>query len=1131
MATSFSPTYSTAYLVGMQAIYKWPGQNTGDLIFDAGDIIDVFDTSDPIWWKGILRNSGAIGTFPANYVTTVEQGRWIPLAHSAHSLNIPPLHANIVLPSSTPFMVPTSLEHSQAIGAAVGSTGNNSDSGYGTDPLSWYALAARSTSPAMFSSVSISPTPSTTQRLSPSPRRKPVDRSLRSTPKTEKELDANYRVSRVPVSRTLAKLVQGKFQKIEQLKHQVSARKKSAEDNELVNSERSLSPKVGAKDKARPVSNPPAVALKGVLKKTLPLPTNVETLPVGSFENEEKKMYIEKRAKKSPKAKTKTKKKDQTSNYQRRRAYSVCEDQAKEANPYANQNLYRLSVQELHSEDILQEGTHSIDYRDDSEDEESDHADGVEWESAIETAINTAHPHDFAQKLSHVSRLEQRTKSSALRAKSVPRAQIIDDSPNREDTDGVRSHRKPTRTRKVTPGNRLLHSRSESNVAEKYYAETRKLNEDRGSAMTLSASTASPLSSLSSASRHSSRRSNSNGLLPNLLGRNSAVIAPDDSTSSIATPSSTSCSDPDCRDEKALRRRSTGGLSHQFKKIFNPTKALHDEAQQQQRAEAKVRSVLRALSPDPESIAEWRTNFNPFAVLENSIDIMEPGSCLQIRGVDFTQIDIYARNIKHRASLLTPEVLACKYLVRPYRRDIEKARVLFTWVAENIRYDDSAEVEDAASEKIPTKQAGKGGLKKHSSMVPYSERADAVLQRRTSREEGYARLFHALALAVGLEDPTIVHGHRKLEPGDLIEEDCVPAIEHYWNAVKIDGEYRFIDCALASPTHPCNRRKSELENYYFLTRPSGLIYTHFASMPDHQFLDPPVAPEVFSTLPYVTPAFFRCGLEVLDFEQTSVALKDDEICHLNIGLPEIGKDEVVDVWAEVVVARYESQQDQASQNGVKDGKATVRKRALSQYLYVMDRRVCKIKAVMPNANELGLVKVYTVKRKLGAASDSSSSSTSSNNITSLLHKNQHWHHHGKHTHHPYPGGELALVLQISHRGELQPFNFFIQHRPAADDFYVREPVCRRLYAFQPYRFHVVSNVTRHRKLQLRSPNGKMHKFIYFPQEFAYELEISLQQLGAWDLVCAPDPLSATGSGGGVKVKGGVVVLATWICEV
>lgn len=50
----------------MEATFDFTGQESGDLSFKAGDIIDVTGQEDDMWWRGTVN--GRSGIFPSNYV-------------------------------------------------------------------------------------------------------------------------------------------------------------------------------------------------------------------------------------------------------------------------------------------------------------------------------------------------------------------------------------------------------------------------------------------------------------------------------------------------------------------------------------------------------------------------------------------------------------------------------------------------------------------------------------------------------------------------------------------------------------------------------------------------------------------------------------------------------------------------------------------------------------------------------------------------------------------------------------------------------------------------------------------------------------------------------------------------------
>jgi len=52
-----------------RALYDFAGQQPGDLVFKAGDVIEIVSRDEELWWKGSLN--GATGMVPTTYVELI----------------------------------------------------------------------------------------------------------------------------------------------------------------------------------------------------------------------------------------------------------------------------------------------------------------------------------------------------------------------------------------------------------------------------------------------------------------------------------------------------------------------------------------------------------------------------------------------------------------------------------------------------------------------------------------------------------------------------------------------------------------------------------------------------------------------------------------------------------------------------------------------------------------------------------------------------------------------------------------------------------------------------------------------------------------------------------------------------
>lgn len=106
---------------------------------------------------------------------------------------------------------------------------------------------------------------------------------------------------------------------------------------------------------------------------------------------------------------------------------------------------------------------------------------------------------------------------------------------------------------------------------------------------------------------------------------------------------------------------------------------------------------------------------------------------LEFEEQDFVQIDTYAANVNQRGPMLTPALLAQKFLTRPYRRELFRIRSIFVWLMHNIAIKDV-------------------GVK--------NESTDKVLaDRSVATPLGLASLLVEMAVAAGFTDAHLVHGY------------------------------------------------------------------------------------------------------------------------------------------------------------------------------------------------------------------------------------------------------------------------------------------------------------------------------------------------------------------------------------
>ncbi|KAL7903473.1 cohesin loading factor domain-containing protein [Trichoderma sp. TUCIM 5745] len=183
--------------------------------------------------------------------------------------------------------------------------------------------------------------------------------------------------------------------------------------------------------------------------------------------------------------------------------------------------------------------------------------------------------------------------------------------------------------------------------------------------------------------------------------------------------------------------------------------------------------------------------------------------------------------------------LAQTYICRPYRSDLQRLRAIFTWVAEKICWEEDFE-------------------------------GDADTQRTIQARRGCAEEYAMLVMEMGYLKA----------PGDIPDLNVMPRSNHWWNAVIVDDEWRMIDACLAS-----SMSGQSADFWWFLARPTEICWTHVPEHHDQQHIVPPVAYDTLLNLPCACPAYFKNGIQLVDFNTSLTRIEDLEMVHIMFNVP------------------------------------------------------------------------------------------------------------------------------------------------------------------------------------------------------------------------------------------------------
>lgn len=176
--------------------------------------------------------------------------------------------------------------------------------------------------------------------------------------------------------------------------------------------------------------------------------------------------------------------------------------------------------------------------------------------------------------------------------------------------------------------------------------------------------------------------------------------------------------------------------------------------------------------------------------------------------------------------------------------DRSKALALYDWIARNIRYDIEAYISSDLPDPSPS----------------------MVLSTRTAVCEGYARLFVAMAQAIGLE-AVMVTGYSK---GFAPDEDKQEP-DHAWNAVKLGGEWALLDPTWGAGHIDDNRSfVAEPSRDWFDTPAEEFLSSHFPEDPKWQLVSSPISKETFLAQPSLSKPYFDYELQLQSHQEGQI---------------------------------------------------------------------------------------------------------------------------------------------------------------------------------------------------------------------------------------------------------------------
>lgn len=200
----------------------------------------------------------------------------------------------------------------------------------------------------------------------------------------------------------------------------------------------------------------------------------------------------------------------------------------------------------------------------------------------------------------------------------------------------------------------------------------------------------------------------------------------------------------------------------------------------------------------------------------------------------------------------TPDSLA-KLLTQNLETDEEKARAIYSWIAQNISYNTGIFSRTGRQPALPVLREDDDTAVNWSSAIEMTARR--VLKKRTAICDGYAKLFHTLCHYAGIRSEIIL-GYARSGYGDNRFRT-----NHSWNAVMINGNWQLVDVTWGSGyVNSGSAFVKQPDDKYFLTPPEQFIYDHYPEDLFWTLLKDPPAPSDYNRSPFRLKNFIKYNI-------------------------------------------------------------------------------------------------------------------------------------------------------------------------------------------------------------------------------------------------------------------------------
>lgn len=215
----------------------------------------------------------------------------------------------------------------------------------------------------------------------------------------------------------------------------------------------------------------------------------------------------------------------------------------------------------------------------------------------------------------------------------------------------------------------------------------------------------------------------------------------------------------------------------------------------------------------------------------------------------YEEIDKHVLNLRK----LSPEVTEItNIIIAPYTTEKEKARAIFTWIANNITVNANSYL------KGKSKNINMSSLLNTGNEINLDAELNKVLKSKKALPSQYAYLFLRMCNIAGIKT-VIVKGTLRMDSrltGKVIKNG-----KDYWNVVFIDGKWYISDSF--SGAGEINREKKKFirifRSEFYLIEPEKAIITHYPESEQNQYVKVRIKKEEINNFPIIGYGYLKYG--------------------------------------------------------------------------------------------------------------------------------------------------------------------------------------------------------------------------------------------------------------------------------